>query len=112
MCRNSGSAQCHPVSYGCFSFVRCFAVLDLRTYVWYGYVAFTRRIGVGYHLYAFGNQKVLALEDGRETTFLLFIFGFLAAAMSSTAVGLVPIGDGGAGTRPLSLEMQYTTKQN
>ena len=98
------------------SSVRLFFIISLfhstgLAYVWYGYVAFTRRIGVGYHLYAFGNQKVLALEDGRETTFLLFIFGFLAAAMSSTAVGLVPIGDGGAGTRPLSLEMQYTTKQ-
>ena len=36
-------------------------------YVWHGYIAFTGRIRVGYHLSSFGNRKVLALEDGRET---------------------------------------------
>ena len=49
-------------------------------YVWYGYIAFTRRIGVGYHLSASRNRKVLALEDGQETTCLPLIFGFLTAA--------------------------------
>ena len=68
-----------PGSVRLFSFVRCFTVLDLRTYVWYGYVAFTRRIGVGNHLSAFRNRKVMALEDGRETTRLPLIFGFLTA---------------------------------
>ena len=78
MCQNSGSAQCHPVAYGCFSLFRCFTVLAL--YVWYGYVAFTGRIGVGNHLSSFRNWKVLALEDGRETSCLRLILGLLTAA--------------------------------
>ena len=42
-------------------------------YVWYGHVAFTGQIGVGNHLSLFGNRKVLALEDGQETTCLPLI---------------------------------------
>ena len=66
--------------------VRLFFVICLLfhstglAYVWYGYVAFTGQIGVGYHLSAFGNRKVLALEDGRETSCLPLILGFLTAA--------------------------------
>ena len=56
-----------PGSVRLFSSVRCFAVLDVCTYGKYGYVAFTRRSGVGNHLSVFGNRKVLALKDGRET---------------------------------------------
>ena len=65
--------------------VRLFFICSLfhstgLAYVWYGYVAFTRRIGIGYHLSALGNRKVLALEDGQETTCLPLILGFLTAA--------------------------------
>ena len=65
--------------------VRLFFICSLfhstgLAYVWYGYVAFSRRIGVGYHLSTFGNRKVLALEDRWETICLPLIFGFVFAA--------------------------------
>ena len=57
------------------SSVRLFLICSLfhstgLVYAWYGYVAFTKQIGVGNHLSAFGNRKVLSLEDGRENHLL------------------------------------------
>ena len=58
-----------PSSVRLFLFCSVFHSTGLA-YVWYGYVAFTRRIGVGNHLSAFRNRKVLALEGGRENHLL------------------------------------------